>query len=71
MAALRAAYPNAMRLDYALRPGAGDAALPAAEALAARSFEELFGAFFEQMQGRGLNDAEQAELAALREEVEL
>ena len=71
LAALRAAYPNAMRLDYALRPGAGDAALPAAEVLAARSFEELFGAFFEQMQGRGLNDAERAELAALREEVEL
>ena len=35
------------------------------------SFEELFGRFFEKMQGRPMTEAEAAALAALREEAEL
>ncbi len=69
MAALRAAYPNAMRLDYAPRTGAGDPGLPAAEALRGKSFGELFGDFFTQMNGRPMTEAEQAALDALMEEV--
>ena len=69
MAALRAAYPNAMRLDYAPRAGAGDPGLPAAEALRGKSFGELFGDFFTQMNGRPMTEAEQAALDALMEEV--
>lgn len=71
MAVLRAAYPNAMRLDYAPRAGAGQADLPAAEALGRKSFAELFGGFFEQMQGRAMTGEERAELDSLREEVGL
>ena len=69
MTALRAAYPNAMRLDYAPRAGAGDPGLPAAEALRGKSFGELFGDFFTQMNGRPMTEAEQAALDALMEEV--
>lgn len=72
MKVLRAAYPNAMKLDYAL--GAQeDGAGPAADAarLRALSFEELFGGFFEKMHGRPMTDAEAAALRTLREEAAL
>lgn len=69
MAVLRAAYPNAMRLDYAPRAGR-EAAAPTAEALRQKSFTELFGEFFEAMQGRALTEAERAALQELRREVD-
>ncbi|WP_294499511.1 exonuclease SbcCD subunit D [uncultured Gemmiger sp.] len=69
MVRLRAAYPNAMKLDYAPRSGApADAALTAA-AVRRRSFEELFADFFETVQGRAPTKAEQQALDTLREEV--
>ena len=71
MAALRAAYPNAMRLDYAPRAGAGGPGAPTAEALRQKSFAELFGGFFEQMQGRAMTAEEQTALRALQKEVGL
>ena len=71
MAALRAAYPNAMRLDYAPRAGAGGPGAPTAEALRQKSFAELFGGFFEQMQGRAMTAEEQTALQALQKEVGL
>ena len=43
--------------------------LPAAEALRGKSFGELFGDFFTQMNGRPMTEAEQAALDALMEEV--
>ena len=70
MAALRAVYPNTMKLNYA---PAGSAAPDAPQPVNLRgmSFEELFGRFFEKMQGRPMTEAEAAALAALREEAEL
>lgn len=69
MARLRAAYPNAMKLDYAPRAGAaGDAARTAA-AVRRRSFDELFADFFATVQGRAPTKAELDALTALREEV--
>lgn len=67
MAALRAAYPNAMRLEYAPRAGEAAFTLPA-EAVRDKSFEELFADFFAQQNGRPLTDEERAAVAALREE---
>ena len=67
MAALRAAYPNAMRLDYAPRAGAGGPGTPTAEALRQKSFAELFGGFFEQMQGRAMTAEEQTGAAGAAE----
>ena len=52
-----------------LRLGAGDPGPPAAEALRGKSFGELFGDFFTQMNGRPMTEAEQAALDALMEEV--
>ena len=68
MAALRAAYPNAMRLDYRPREEA-ETADPAL-AVEGKSFEELFEDFFEQMNGRPLTDAEAAAVAKIREEAQ-
>lgn len=67
MAALRAAYPNAMRLDYQPR---GAAAGPADAALAVRGkpFAELFQDFFTQMNGRPLTIEEARAVKQLREE---
>lgn len=73
MAVLRAAYPNAMKLDYA--PGGapdtgGDAIRQAAE-LRTMSFDELFDRFFEKMHGRPLTAQEHEALAQLRQEANL
>ena len=69
MARLRAAYPNAMKLDYKPKNGVpDDAALTAAE-VRRRSFDELFADFFVTVQGRDPTQAEAAALAELREEV--
>lgn len=69
MARLRAAYPNAMKLDYKPKNGVpDDAALTAAE-VRRRSFDELFADFFVTVQGRDPTPAEAAALAELREEV--
>ena len=67
MAALRAAYPNAMRLDYQPR---GTTAGPADAALAVRGkpFAELFQDFFTQMNGRPLTIDEARAVKQLREE---
>lgn len=66
MAALRAAYPNAMRLDYQPR---GTAALPdAAVAVRGKPFAELFQDFFTQMNGRPLTIDEARAVKQLREE---
>lgn len=70
MTALRAVYPNAMKLNYA----PGGAVLDAEEpSLRPRTmtFDELFGGFFEKMQGRAMTDEERAALDALREEAGL
>lgn len=68
MAVLRAAYPNAMRLDYAPRGTGPDYGSEAAAAVRQKSFDELFSAFFEQMNGRPLTEAETAALNEMREE---
>ena len=67
MAALRAAYPNAMRLDYQPR---GTTAGPADAALAVRGkpFAELFQDFFTKMNGRALTTEEVLAVKKLREE---
>lgn len=66
MAALRAAYPNAMRLDY--QPH-GTAPLPdAAVAVRGKPFGELFQDFFTQMNGRPLTIDEARAVKQLREE---
>ncbi len=67
MAALRAAYPNAMRLDYQPR---GTTARPADAALAVRGkpFAELFQDFFTRMNGRPLTIEEARAVKKLREE---
>ena len=73
MAVLRAAYPNAMKLDYA--PGGaldtGSDAIQQAAQLRTMSFEELFACFFEKMHGRTLTPEETAALAQLRQEAGL
>ena len=68
MARLRAAYPNAMKLDYLPRGTAAGHAALTAEAVRRRSFEELFEDFFETVQGRAPTRAEQDALKQLREE---
>ncbi len=70
MAVLRAAYPNAMRLDYAPRGTGPDFGVEAAAAVRQKSFEELFSAFFEQMHGRPLTQEETAALNEMREEAQ-
>lgn len=70
MAVLRAAYPNAMRLDYAPRGTGPDFGAEAAAAVRQKSFEELFSAFFEQMHGRPLTQKETAALNEMREEAQ-
>ena len=70
MAVLRAAYPNAMRLDYAPRGTGPDFGAEAAAAVRQKSFEELFSAFFEQMHGRPLTEEETAALNEMREEAQ-
>ena len=73
MAVLRAAYPNAMKLDYA--PGGaldtGSDAIQQAAQLRTMSFDELFARFFEKMHGRTLTPEETAALAQLRQEAGL
>ena len=70
MARLRAAYPNAMKLDYAPRNAAPDGAARTAAQVRRRSFAELFGDFFATVQGRAPTQAELDALNALREEVD-
>ena len=70
MAVLRAAYPNAMRLDYAPRGTGPDLSTQAAASVRQKSFEELFSAFFEQMHGRPLTQEETTALNEMREEVQ-
>lgn len=68
MAVLRAAYPNAMRLEYAQ---SGGAALPDAPAAPHnRPFDELFAEFFERQNDRPLTEEEARALQALRSEKE-
>lgn len=67
MAVLRAAYPNAMRLDYQPH-GVPDAAGGAARAVRGKPFAELFQDFFTQMNGRPLSIEEARAVKALREE---
>ena len=73
MAVLRAAYPNAMKLDYA--PGGaldtGSDAIQQAAQLRTMGFDELFARFFEKMHGRTLTPEETAALAQLRQEAGL
>ena len=69
MARLRAAYPNAMKLDYKPRNGTPDDAAHTAAEVRRRSFDELFSDFFVTVQGREPTEAEAAALAELREEV--
>ena len=68
MAVLRAAYPNAMRLDYAPRGAAPDWQAETAVTVRRKSFEELFSDFFEQMNGRSLTEEERHILNEMREE---
>ena len=70
MARLRAAYPNAMKLDYAPRNAAPDGAARTAAQVRRRSFAELFGDFFATVQGRAPTQAELDALNALLEEVD-
>ena len=67
MAMLRAAYPNAMRLDY--RPQ-GTEILPAdtAQSVRGKPFASLVEDFFTQMNGRPLTVEEARAVKALREE---
>ena len=67
MAMLRAAYPNAMRLDYQPQ---GAAALPAdmTQAVRGKPFAELFQDFFTKMNGRPLTTEEVLAVKKLREE---
>lgn len=67
MAVLRAAYPNAMRLEYRL-----NATQPVSEAAVVenRPFSELFAEFFEKQNGRPLTDAERRAVEQLREDKE-
>ena len=67
MAQLRAAYPNAMRLDYQPQ---GAAALPAdmTKAVRGKPFAELFQDFFTKMNGRPLTTEEVLAVEKLREE---
>ena len=67
MAQLRAAYPNAMRLDYQPK---GTAALPAdmTQAVKGKPFAELFQDFFTKMNGRALTTEEVLAVKKLREE---
>lgn len=73
MAALRAVYPNAMRLDYApgALPGLDGGEPLLSQSPGALSFDELFGQFFERMCGRAITREEAAALDKLREEAEL
>lgn len=70
MAVLRAAYPNAMRLDYAPRGTGPDWQTETAEAVRKKSFDKLFSAFFTQMHGRDLTEEERTVLAEMKEEVD-
>ena len=67
MAQLRAAYPNAMRLDYQPQDAA---ALPAdmTQAVRGKPFAELFQDFFTKMNGRPLTTEEVLAVKKLREE---
>ena len=67
MAQLRAAYPNAMRLDYQPQ---GTAAAPAnmAQVVRGKPFAELFQDFFTRMNGRAMTTEEVLALKKLREE---
>jgi len=70
MAVLRAAYPNAMRLDYA-RPGDGLAGTDwNPDELRRKPFAELFAEFFEKQNGRPLNEAELGALNELQQQKE-
>lgn len=69
MAVLRAAYPNAMRLEYAPRAAGTELEPLAAGALQAKPFAELFADFFEQQNGRPLTEAERHAVHELHEEV--
>lgn len=65
MAVLRAAYPNAMRLEY--DRSAAELAGGAPEAVRSRPFDELFAEFFEKQNDRPLDEAELAAVRALRD----
>ena len=71
MAALRAAYPTRCGWTTPRAPGRAAPARPRPEALRQKSFAELFGGFFEQMQGRAMTAEEQTALQALQKEVGL
>ena len=67
MAVLRAAYPNAMRLDY--RPQGADLQhADTAQSVRGKPFASLFEDFFTQMNGRPLTVEEARAVKALREE---
>ena len=67
MAQLRAAYPNAMRLDY-LPQGEVAHPLDMTQAVRGKPFAELFQDFFTQMNGRPLTIEEARAVKQLREE---
>lgn len=69
MARLRAAYPNAMRLEYQPRGEELDLSTAAVAALHTQDFDELFARFFAQQHGRDLTEAERDALHAMRQEV--
>ena len=67
MAQLRAAYPNAMRLDY-LPQGEVAHPLDMTQAVRGKPFVELFQDFFTKMNGRPLTTEEVLAVKKLREE---
>ena len=67
MAQLRAAYPNAMRLDY-LPQGEVAHPLDMTQAVRGKPFVELFQDFFTKMNGRPLTVEETVAVKRLREE---
>ena len=67
MAQLRAAYPNAMRLDY-LPQGEVAHPLDMTQAMRGKPFVELFQDFFTKMNGRPLTVEETVAVKRLREE---
>jgi exonuclease SbcD len=67
MAQLRAAYPNAMRLDY-LPQGEVAHPLDMTQAMRGKPFVELFQDFFTKMNGRPLTVEEIVAVKRLREE---
>lgn len=66
MPRLRSAYPNAMKLDYAGAAANETAAAP--NAVANKSFGELFDEFYEKINGAPMTGAEKEALAALQKE---